>query len=171
MVELPTIQEPPATEPIATAGPVGNLKQASGHPMVREVWLRLGLLATPPVAVVLAMLAGMAVLPLTRRPLHPTEMLWAALVVVAVGWLAVLPMVIMVGRGAIMLLRCAMVANMTRLVGSALGAVIVLVTAHPGLHKIVLILWLAAFYFVLLIAESFTSSWVIKNSSVRPVAG
>lgn len=170
MVELPTIQEPIAAEPKAVA-PAGNPVRVSSRPMVRELWLRLGLLATPPVAVLLAMLAGMAVLPLARRPLHIPEMLWAALVVVAVGWLAVLPMVIMVGRGAIMLLRCAMVANMTRLVGSALGAVIVLVTAHPGLHKIVLILWLAAFYFVLLIAESFTSSWVIKNSSVRPVTG
>lgn len=170
MVELPTIQEPIAAEPKAVA-PAGNPVRASSRPMVRELWLRLGL---------------------WRR--HRLRFCWRCwrewlfcrwpggrctsrkcygrrLVVVAVGWLAVLPMVIMVGRGAIMLLRCAMVANMTRLVGSALGAVIVLVTAHPGLHKIVLILWLAAFYFALLIAESFTSSWVIKNSSVRPVTG
>ncbi len=165
MVELPTIQEPVLPEQLP---PTGKPPMAVGSPrMVRGLWLRLGLLITPIASTLLAMLLGLLILPLAHRAVYGREMLWAALVIIAVGLLAVLPMVIMVGRGAIMLLRCAMVANMTRLIGSALGAVIVLVAAPTHLHKIVLILWLAAFYFVLLITESFTSSWVIKNSTVQ----
>lgn len=112
------------------------------------------------------MAVAMLVLPLFNRPLYPREMLAAALVSAVVGLLAVLPMVVLIGRSAILLLRCAVLANMTRLVGVAMGAIVVIALAPVHLHKTVVLLWLAAFYFVLLIAESVASSWVIKHSKV-----
>ena len=135
-------------------------------PLIRDSWLRLGLALTPPAAIAAAMVLALLVLRLFQRPLYLHEMLAAALVSVVVGILAVLPMVVLIGRGAILLLRCAVLANMTRLVGVALGAVLVIAFAPVQLHKTVLVLWLAAFYFVLLVAESMVSSWVIKNSKV-----
>ena len=89
-----------------------------------------------------------------------------AVVSVAVGLLAVAPMVVLIGRSAILLLRCAVLANMTRLVGVAVGAVVLIAFSPVRLEKTVVLLWLAAFYFVLLIAESVASSWVIKHSKV-----
>ncbi len=135
-------------------------------PPIRDSWLRLGLALTPPAAIAAAMVLALLVLRLFQRPLYLHEMLAAALVSVVVGILAVLPMVVLIGRGAILLLRCAVLANMTRLVGVALGAVLVIAFAPVQLHKTVLVLWLVAFYFVLLVAESMVSSWVIKNSKV-----
>ena len=135
-------------------------------PPVPNSWLRLGLTITPLVATGAVMALAMLVLPLLHRPLYMREMLAAGLVSVVVGLLAVLPMVVLIGRSAILLLRCAVLANMTRLVGVALGAIIVIALAPVHLHKTVVLLWLAAFYFVLLIAESVASSWVIKHSKV-----
>ncbi|MGC9259732.1 MAG: hypothetical protein ACP5I8_06575 [Phycisphaerae bacterium] len=135
-------------------------------PPIRDFWLRLGLAITPLAATVAAMVLALLVLKLLQRPLYLREMLAAALVSVVVGLLAVLPMVVLIGRSAILLLRCAVLANMTRLVGVALGAVLVIAFAPVQLHKTVLLLWLVAFYFVLLVAESMVSSWVIKHSKV-----
>ncbi len=163
MVQLPTIPDMDA----ADSQPAAPAKQTAKRPAVSACILRAGLLVTPIISVVFTAAAGLVVLPLAHRPVHADEMLWAGGVMLAVGWLAVLPMTILIGRGAILLLRCAMFANMARLIGSAAGAVLVLVLAPVPLHKTVLILWLAAYYFVLLIAESFTSSWVIKHSSVH----
>ncbi len=163
MVELPTIQDTASGD----AQPTAPTTQTVSRRAVPAIWLRAGLLVTPVISVLLTVAAGVVVLPLAHRPVHADEMLWAGGVMLAVGWLAVLPMAILIGRGAILLLRCAMFANMARLIGSAGGSVLVLVLAPVPLHKTVLILWLAAYYFVLLIAESFTSSWVIKHSSVH----
>ena len=135
-------------------------------PPIRNSWLRLGLAITPLAATSAAMALAMVIMPLLHRPLYIREMLAAALISVVVGLLAVLPMVVLIGRGAILLLRCAVLANMTRLVGVAVGAIIVIAMAPPHLHKTVVLLWFAAFYFVLLIAESVASSWVIKHSKV-----
>ena len=135
-------------------------------PAISNSWLRLGLAITPLVATGAAMVVAMLIMPLLHRPLYMREMLAAGLVSVVVGLLAVLPMVVLIGQGAILLLRCAVLANMTRLVGVALGAIIVIAMAPVHLHKTVVLLWLAAFYFVLLIAESVASSWVIKHSKV-----
>lgn len=135
-------------------------------PPVPNSWLRLGLTVTPLVATGAAMVVAMLLMPLLHRPVYMREMLAAGLVSAVVGLLAVLPMVVLIGRSAILLLRCAVLANMTRLVGVALGAIIVIALAPPHLHKTVTLLWLAAFYFVLLIAESVASSWVIKHSKV-----
>lgn len=139
--------------------------QAEIHPIPNS-WLRLGLTITPLVATGAAMVVAMLLMPLLHRPVYMREMLAAGLVSAVVGLLAVLPMVVLIGRSAILLLRCAVLANMTRLVGVALGAIIVTAFAPAHLHKTVTLLWLAAFYFVLLIAESVASSWVIKHSKI-----
>lgn len=141
------------------------IDQAEIHPIPNS-WLRLGLTVTPLVATGAAMVVAMLLMPLLHRPVYMREMLAAGLVSAVVGLLAVLPMVVLIGRSAILLLRCAVLANMTRLVGVALGAIIVTAFAPVHLHKTVTLLWLAAFYFVLLIAESVASSWVIKHSKV-----
>ena len=133
---------------------------------ISSMWLRLGLAATPVAAVGTVMLLTSCALLLLHRPLHLQEMLDAALVSVVVGLLAVAPMVILIGRSAILLLRCAVLANMTRLVGVAVGAVVLIAFSPVHLQKTVVLLWLVAFYFVLLIAESVVSSWVIKHSKV-----
>ncbi len=135
-------------------------------PPIRNFQLRLGLAVTPLIATGAAMALAMLILPLFHRPLYMREMLAAALVSAVVGLLAVLPMVVLIGRSAILLLRCAVLANMTRLVGVTLGGILVIALAPVHLHKTVVLLWLAAFYFILLIAESVASSWVIKHSKV-----
>jgi hypothetical protein len=142
------------------------MTEPTAIPPIGNSWLRLGLVVTPLAATGAAMLLGMLVLPLFHRPLYLREMLAAGFISAVVGVLAVLPMAVLIGRGAILLLRCAVLANMTRLVGVALGAIIVISLAPVHLHKTVVLLWLAAFYFVLLIAESVASSWVIKHSKV-----
>ena len=134
--------------------------------LVSSAWLRLGLAVTPVAAVGGVMLLAWGALLLLHRPLHLREMLDAAVVSVVVGLLAVAPMVVLIGRSAILLLRCAVLANMTRLVGVAVGAVVIIAFSPVQLQKTVVLLWLAAFYFVLLIAESVASSWVIKHSKV-----
>lgn len=133
---------------------------------VSPIWLRIGLAATPVVAIGSVMLLAAGALLALHRPLHLQEMVDAAVVSVAVGLLAVAPMVVLIGRSAILLLRCAVLANMTRLVGVAVGAVVLIAFSPVRLEKTVVLLWLAAFYFVLLIAESVASSWVIKHSKV-----
>lgn len=142
------------------------ISEVHNNPSVRPAVLRLGLAVTPLAATGAAMLVAMVTLPLLHRPLYGREMLIAGMVSAVVGVIAVLPMVILIGHGAILLLRCAVLANMTRLVGVALGAIVIMTFAPVNLHKIVVLLWLAAFYFVLLIAESMASSWVIKHSKV-----
>jgi hypothetical protein len=129
-----------------------------------SAYLRLSLLFCPVVLVVLGAGIGAVGALILSRPVHPLELSVAALISIAVGVLAVLPMVIMIRAGGLVLLRCATMANMARLVGIAIGGVAAVLLLPKDAHKMVLILWLIAFYFLLLIGESIVSSWVMKHS-------
>jgi len=125
--------------------------------------LRMALLLTSPVVILCAMLAGIVGLSLLKRPLYLQEMFIAALISVTVGILAVLPMAILISRGAL-LIRCAQLAIMIRLVGPVIGALIVLMVPAWHAHMQQLLIWLLVFYFVLYLAESWVSSWAFKRA-------
>lgn len=129
-----------------------------------SAYLRSTLLLCPVVLVLLGAAVGVLGAFILSRPVHPLELGVAALISIAVGILAVLPMVIMIRGGGLVLLRCATMANMARLVGIAIGGVAAVLLLPRDAHKMVLILWLIAFYFLLLIGESIVSSWVMKHS-------
>jgi type IV secretory pathway protease TraF len=124
----------------------------------------MSLLACPVVLVLAGAALGAAGAAVLHRPIHPLELAVAAAISIAVGLLAVLPMVVMIGGGGLVLLRCATVANMARLVGIAIGGVLAVLWLPKDAHKMILILWLVAFYFLLLIGETIVSSWVMKHS-------
>jgi len=126
--------------------------------------LRLALLLTSPVVILCAMLVGIVGLSLLKRPLYLQEMFIAALISVTVGILAVLPMTILISRGAVLLIRCAQLAIIIRLVGPMIGALIVLMVPAWHAHMQQLLIWLLVFYFVLYLAESWVSSWAFKHA-------
>ncbi len=137
---------------------------ASANNPVRPLYLRASLLATPISATVAVALLAMAILPLVHRPIYPMEMLLAAAINVIVGLLAVAPMTLLIGCPPVPLLRCAVFANLIRLVGMAFGAVLAVWLGPADWDKTALLLWLVFFYFALLIAESIVGSWVIKHA-------
>ncbi len=140
------------------------MAQTAESKYLPEKYLRLGLLFCPIAVVLFGAGVGAAAAALLNRPVHPLEMLVAAGISIIVGLFAVLPMAIMIGRGGVMLLRCATLANMARLVGVGIGGVVAVTVLPRDAHKMALILWLVGFYFLLLIGESVVSSWVMKHS-------
>ncbi len=140
--------------------------QSSSSLAIQPAWLGLSLALSPPVLIGGVMLLALGILPLARAPIHPPAMLLAGALSVIVGWLAVLPMIVLIGRGAVSLLRCAMFANMTRLAGIGIGAVLAVLLGPEHLNKMDMVAWLVVFYFVLLIGQSAVCSWVIKHTAV-----
>ncbi len=138
--------------------------QGNESKLISPARLRLSLLFCPVVLVLVGAMIGAMGSALLRHPVHPLELGVAALISIVVGIFAVLPMVIMIGRGGIILLRCATVANMARLVGTMIGGLLAVVLLPKDAHKMALIVWLIGFYFLLLIGESVVSSWVMKHS-------
>ncbi len=138
--------------------------QGNESKAISSVRLRLSLLLCPVVLVLTGAGLGAAGSAAFRHPVHPLELGVAALISIVVGIFAVLPMVIMIGGGGLTLLRCATMANMARLVGIMIGGLLAVVFLPKDAHKMALIVWLVAFYFLLLIGESIVSSWVMKHS-------
>lgn len=138
--------------------------QANKTKAVSLARMRLSLLFCPVVLVLAGAALGAAVSAALRHSVHPLEMTVAAAISIVVGIFAVLPMVIMLGGSGVVLLRCATVANMARLVGIMIGGLLAVVFLPKDAHKMALIIWLVAFYFLLLIGESIVSSWVMKQS-------
>ncbi|HTV47480.1 MAG TPA: hypothetical protein VMG59_03455 [Phycisphaerae bacterium] len=131
----------------------------------RNNWrLRLALLLTSPVVILCVMCVGIVGLSLLKRPLYLEEMFIAALLSVTVGVLAVLPMAILISRGAVLLIRCAQLAIMIRLVGPIIGVLIVLLVPAWHAHRQQILIWLLAFYFVLYLVENLVSSWAFKHA-------
>jgi hypothetical protein len=136
----------------------------TSHGAVSNWRLRLVLLLTAPVVVALSLLAGIAGVSMLRRPLYLEEMFVAALISMTVGILAVLPMALLINRGAVLLIRCAQLAIMIRLVGPVIGVIVVLMIPAWHANKEQLLIWLLVFYFVLYLAESVVSSWAFKHA-------
>ena len=93
---------------------------------------------------------------------HAQEM-WAAVVIsVAAGLLAVVPMLVWMGKGAIAIVRLTMVATALRVVLMLAGVVL---ASGPGwqLKLVPLVAWVGACYLALLIAESGATAWVVRH--------
>ena len=90
------------------------------------------------------------------------ELLAAAILSVIAGLIAVLPMVILMGRGAIAIVHLTMIAMLVRMVLTLAGLVLL---CGPGwkLDHGVLVLCTAACYFVLMIAESAATIWASRH--------
>ena len=91
---------------------------------------------------------------------YQREMWAAALLSLAAGFFAVVPLLLYIGRGPVAIVRLALLAMMLR-VGLMLAGLVL--ATGPGWHLalVPLVLWTAACYVALLIAESSATAWAV----------
>ena len=120
-------------------------------------------LLAAPITVSLTMLLGWVILTSFGWKAYPHEMFAAGLVNAVGGMLAVIPLCLMLNRGAAWIVRTSMIG-----IGLRMGIILLgLVLASGkgwGLEKMPLIYWTLACYFPLLIAETATVAWLSHKS-------
>ncbi len=90
------------------------------------------------------------------------EMWAAATIGLVAGLLAVLPLLVLMRRGVIAIVRLTMLATGLRIAFMLAGLIL---ASGPGwkLSLTPLVLWVAACYMALLIAESGATAWVVRH--------
>lgn len=140
---------------------------ATGSSAASTGRVRLALAFSPAVAIVLAGIVGKASLALAGRAAGWDEMLLAAAICLGIGLIAVVPMILLIQQEVSLLLRCAMFANMARLLGVVIGASVVVFVGPQSVHRVALISWMSGFYLAMLLAETLAESWAIKQAALR----
>lgn len=143
-----------------TNSATGSSAAGTGH-------VRLTLAFSPALAIVLACIVGKASLALVGRTTGWREMLLAAAICLGIGLIAVAPMILLIQQEVSLLLRCAMFANMARLLGVVIGASVVVFVGPQSVHRTALIAWMSGFYLAMLLAETLAESWAIKQAALR----
>lgn len=120
------------------------------------------MLCSGPLGIAVVVVMGMVVTHSFNWTGHEREMWAAAVISLVAGLLAVLPMLVWMGHGAIAIVRLTMVATVLRMMLLVLGLVLAL---GPGwkLSAAPLALWTAGCYVALLIAESSATAWVVRH--------
>jgi hypothetical protein len=90
------------------------------------------------------------------------EMWAAAIVSLVAGTIAVLPLLILMHRGLIVIVRMTMAATAIRVVVMVVGMYLAM---GPGwkLSLMPLVVWTMGCYFAMLIAESLATAWVVRH--------
>jgi len=89
--------------------------------------------------------------------------MWAAVLIAGVtGFLAVLPLLIFMGRGPVVMVRLTMLATVLRM-GLMLAGLLLAAGPHWKLRLVPLALWSLGCYMVLLLAESVATALVVRQ--------
>src|SRR4051812_48294733 len=90
------------------------------------------------------------------------EMIAAAVVSLAAALIAVAPLIALMGRGVVAILRLTMLATLLRVIVMLIGLYLAM---GPGwkLSLMPLVIWSGSCYFAMLVAESAATAWVVKH--------
>jgi len=93
---------------------------------------------------------------------YPSEMLAAGIINGIAGVLAIVPMLLVVGKGTLFIARTALLATTLRMILVLIGLVL---AYGPGWHlqHTPIIAWAGLFYAVMLISEGIAVSWVMRR--------
>ncbi|NNM84984.1 MAG: hypothetical protein HKL96_04395 [Phycisphaerales bacterium] len=132
------------------------------------IWrLRLGLMAVPLITVLLGGFLATTLLAMLHRPLLINEMHLAAAVNLLAGLLAAVPFCVLLGRGAQALLRCALLATLSRTLLTAVGMAFVIIVAGGEIDRVGFLMWAASFYFMLAFGEHYGAAWALRRIRVE----
>jgi hypothetical protein len=145
------IRQQEETDRQTLAGPELNIRLSISPRML--------LLVASPVSVLVTALVGWVVLKSMALPLHGHEMIGAAIINILGGTLAALPLFFMMKRGAIAIAQSGLMGIVVRC-SVILGGLVLAFGPGWGLEKMPLVYWVLAFYFPLLIAETFMVAWL-----------
>jgi hypothetical protein len=124
---------------------------------------RMILLAVSPVSIALTMFIGWVILKSIGQPLYGHEMLAAALINVVGGTLAALPLFFKMKYGTVAIAQAGLMGIVVRC-STILGGLLLAFGPGWGLDKMPVVYWVLAFYFPLLIAETFMVAWLSQRA-------
>ena len=159
-----TLDAIPTPKPIP-AGPAVDSKPLVGGEINIHIALTPGMitLIAAPVTVALTMLLGWLLLKTAGMPLYASEMFGGAIANTLGGAAASLPLFILMKKGA-QAIAMAGILGIALRVGTVLMAMLVAGAEPWGLQRLVLVYWVMAFYFPLLIVETAVVAWIANKA-------
>lgn len=158
---------------LVTAVPVRQTPQGpaiENKPLVGpEVTIRLSLspgmitLIAAPAAVLATMVVGWLALRTSGLPIHAGEMVAGGVVNTLGGIAASLPLFILMKRGATVIAQAGILGIALR-VGTVLMGMLMAGATAWGLDRMILVYWVMAYYFPLLMVETAVVAWLANKA-------
>jgi hypothetical protein len=165
---LRSMQDALAQVPAAKPLPAGNA--VDSKPLVGgEINIRIALspamltLISAPVTVLATMLLAWLFLKTAGMPLHPAELLGGAIVNVIGGAAASIPLMILMKKGTAAIAQAGILGIALR-IGTVLLAMLVAGSSAWGLDRMILVYWVMAYYFPMLIVETAVIAWLSNKA-------
>jgi hypothetical protein len=154
----------PAARPTPTGAAV-DAKPLVGGEINIHIALSPGMitLISAPITVLATMLLGWLLLKTVGLPVYPGEMLGGAIANTVGGVAASVPLFILMKKGAQAIAQAGILGIALR-VGTVLMCMLIAGAEPWGLQRLVLVYWVMAFYFPLLIVETAVVAWLSNKA-------